>query len=1726
MNAPAQRTWWESLRHSGLLLAPAQIREVERAHPVAPAAEPVLDALRREIMLLDVDATRAPDFVTWCFQNLFAFDRLDHGHWQRAQHVPAKYSHALLSGETLKPRQLWTGANFGVLPVFFDKSPRIGLHRGRKALSDVLQWLRLARLPLALLTNARQWRIVYAGLDADASCESELDQWLEEGAEGLQLQALRQLLQPGLWDPAASGETPPLAAAIAASRKGQAELSAVLGERVREAVETLVRAHGDALRQAKLEAHGADIYRAAVRVVMRMVVVLFAESRDLLPKTQPAFYDNYSLQGLFEQLQRQAARGRGRLALRFAAWPRILALFRLIHEGSGHEALPIREYGGELFAPGDPKSDDPLVRALAVFESACFDPRLGAIPDDAVHRMLELLTRSRIRIRQGRSSISTLMPVDFADLSSEYIGILYEGLLDYELRTAPADDSIIFLAVGNEPSLPLKRLEAMDDAQIREVIKELGEASGDAGEEDEAAPDAAEAAEPPAASDPSDARAAGDGADDDDRDDDRDHDDDGDAADDAPVADAAAAARARALAWTQRACLAAGMVRKPKGAATPEKRMQFDRAVQAAALTMLRRVVLPGEWYLVRWGGTRKGAGTFYTRPQLAIPLVQRTLQPLAFDRADPSDPPNQADPLAWTPKKPEQILALKVADIACGSGSFPIAALRFLTDALYRSLWAHNRVQGDAARRPLSVILGLREEDSLEAERLPVPPDAPEFEPRTKALLRRYVVERCIYAVDLDPLAVELCRMALWIETMDRDLPFSFLDHKVKCGNSLVGCWFDHFRHYPALAWRREGGDKTHSNGVHFAKEARTKALKAFVNDRLKPDLQNAITGQGDLFAGEAPAQIAAVHDAALAELRAIHDLPVVENADRARRFRELEQRPEWVALKTAFDRWCACWFWPADRLDIAPLPTTFAHPAEATAELAADLAWEKRFFHWEIEFPDVFDRAATGFDAVVGNPPWEIAKPNSKEFFSNLDPLYRSYGKQDALRRQTELFDEESVEREWLDYSAGFKEMSNFVGCAAFPYGDPLCDAEGGERFNLGRGKENERLHTLWRARRAGVTAYADAAHPFRHQGSADLNLYKLFLEEAHALLKADGRLGYLVPSGLYSDHGSRGLRDLFLDQCRWEWLFGFENREGIFEIDSRFKFNPVIVQKGGRTEAIRTAFMRRNVDDWAEAERFATPYTRERVTRFSPKSKAILEIQSARDLEILEKIYANSVLLGDDGPDGWGIEYAREFDMTNDSKLFPPRPKWEEQGYKPDEYSRWLKGNWQPISNLWKKLGVALPTLGSPPSSPDSLLPSPGLPRLRCAQPPYDTLPIPRADIPAGIILSRDATEWIAEDEIEDTALPLYQGRMIWQWDCAAAIWVGPTNEDWIAGSPETKLVAGRYLIRYVPKREMRLAFRDVQNATNQRTFIGAILPGSPAGNTVPYLSSSRAIIPALAVSLNSFPADRALRLKMSQNHVNWFYACELPVARAARSIRPWLAKKVRDLATPGVWFAPYWAKLEDAPGWRVAWALTNAERIRVRCGLDAVASVDFGLSSADLAHLLTDCDLPGAFYSRDEFVARMDSKGFWRVDKERDPELRHTVLTLVAFHDLQAKIAECGGDRERGIEAFLTQNGGEGWMLPETLRLADYGLGHDDRAKAPQPVASRLGPRFYDWQLAQPPEESWRECHLHARNLLGDAGYKALLAEASGEPATPKPPPSGFKLHPPPKQPELF
>ena len=1713
---------WDRLRHGGLLF------DGTRLAALAALAPPPLDAYtagqlrQRANAILDGSGDRSR-FAAFVLERVCGLDAAT-GAWTRGSRVAPAWGRRAVTGETVKPSHLWSGRRGAALPVFLDGERRLGVGRGRRSVSQVLGWLRAGNEHLALVTNGRQWRLLFAGLDYDAWCEWDLELWFDEGELSPQVTALRTLLAATLWTPETEG-APPLLLAVRDTRKGQAELSEVLGERVREAVELLIQSHGEALRELVevdraeylrfLADHGGvplaeslpdeaeqvgataeEVYRAACRVAMRLVVILFAESRDLLPRDNALYHGSYGLSGLLDQLERHG----GTLADGFSAWPRVLALFRLVRDGSHHPDLPVTAYGGELFAAGAEDPADGVSQALAVFEQACFEQQV--LSDHDLREMLRLLTRTTIRIRQGRAGMRTVVPVDFSDLSSEYLGILYEGLLDYELKTAPSDDPVVFLAVGDQPALPLSRLEAMGDAALKALFESLKQNRRI--DQDEGADEEQDAKEP--ALELAAAQEAAAGATDEDA---------------ASQSDDRRRDRTRAETWARRAAQVAGLVRTRRGQDTPERRLAYERALGQTARRMVARVVLPGEWYLVRWGGTRKGSGSFYTRPGLAVPTVQRTLRPLAYDPPPGAggSPDPAAPPARWTPKTPERILELTVCDPACGSGTFPLAALRFLTDALYASLQHHHRIRPDGARS-LVRLLGIHDgrrpgHELLVDELIPCRPDDDDFEPRLKAVLRRHVVERCIYAVDLDPLAVELCRLSLWIETMDRTLPFGFLDHKVKCGNALTGAWFDQFLHYPVMAWKnREGGDKNHTNGVRFAKGDRTKAIKAFVKERLTPDLRVFLSGR-TLFHDDLLQQTAAAHDQALAVLADLHALPVHDAAERARRYRDdLVGSPAWRSLKEAMDLWCSCWFWPVDRIACAPLPTTFAAPPPETQAVAARVAAELRFFHWELEFPDVFRVPGAGFDAILGNPPWDIAKPVSQEFFTNIDPLYRSYGKQEAVRRQSHYFGDDAVERGWLDYTARFRAQSNFMGHAAHPFGDPDGSDRSQDRFAAARGHENGAMHERWRDARRRFCGYGDPAHPFRHQGSADINLYKLFLEAAHGLLKRGGRLGFIVPSGLYSDHGTRALRTLFLERCRWEWLFGIENRDRIFPIDGRFKFNPVIVEKGGATEAIRTVFMRRRLDDWERADELATRYSRAQIVRFSPRSHAILEIQSHRDLEILEKIYANSVLLGDDGPGGWGIRYATEFHMTNDSRLFPPRPQWEAKGYRPDEYSRWLLGDWRPIQDLWDELGVD-PSRPQPPdieledwlfdttAGPDRRaaearfihghLLKPGDVartdwRRRCAQPPYDLLPLPRANLPAGVILSREGDAWIREDAVEHMAMPIYVGKMIYVGNWCAA----PAQRDRLGRldlEPDFLLAASD--MRHVPATGARVVFRDISNSTNERSFVSSIVPGTfPCGNKTPILELSCSLMERLefVVVTTSIVFDWSVRQRMSGTTLNWHIVESLALS-PSDSVPRELVFRYANVALSGVHFAGEWMRLSHAVQRAHLHECTAHERRRITAAADAVVAAVLGLSKSDLRHALLECD-------RSTATPGNDPKGFWRVDRSKPPELRHTVLTLIAFHDLEAKIEAAGVDRERGIHAFLAQNDGEGWLLPETLRLADYGLGHDDRAEQPQPVASRLGPRFYDWQLAQSAAESWRECHLHARNLLGEFRYEAL------------------------------
>lgn len=1650
MNTEQPNAWWIDLRQNGLILSPTLLEEF--LPDTLPALTPWrYEALRDaftsfEIFTMKDHRTESSGLLRWVDVVLEGFLDYDSGWWQKHTNIDERFTlrSSRRSGARLRSDRVLLFQGAVESPRFLVKidteSKQIGMGRGRHIYSDFLELLRMAPVSIGLLTNGQQFRLVFAGSDYDCWVEWEASRWFEDASGITQLAGFKALLGAHGTEPRGGAEYP-LLRAIQESRTRQGELSEVLAEQTRGAVEVLLRSidYASKLHPEMLDVLAVNpssherlaeatqnqaLYQASIRIIMRIVVALFAEARDLLPKDNEIYYSSYSVEGLYTQL-RDAVVSEGEPTVdgQYQAWPRLIALFRLIAGGCDLLDLPIPAYGGGLFTKGDPQSSDNIIRAIALYE----DDRIR-ISDAVVREILTLLKIGSVKARVGRSTRIVRGAVDFSDLRTEYIGMMYEGLLDYQLRKATYDEgAVIFLNLGAQPALPLSLLESLDDTALKDLIKELGKEKTDRAADEASNEEAYEEQQ----GETPDELIFGEQQDNE--------------SSEGPV-ERTGDTYAKIKAWAERAVDVAGLVKRPRK--REGDTYAYRREVEKRARQLIYRTVYPDEFYLVRASGTRKGSGTFYTKPQLAVPTVHRTLEPLAYTVE------GEGEQRLLTPKTPEEIISLKLCDPAMGSGSFLVGALRYIADALYSSLWFHHRIQTRSAGGTVVTLpFGAKSEGRATEEILPRSPDDERFEPMLKARLKRYVVERCLYGVDINPLAVDLGKLALWVETMDRELPFEFLDHKLKVGNSLVGCWLDQFQEYPVMAWQREAGDKGH-NGVHFEGGAWTKAIKETFETRVKPELSRIIDPQKKLdYLVTDEDSLKSLFGRAVHRFEQIHAMPITDYAGRAAFFRDcVIGDPDLERLKERFDLWCAVWFWRPEWLDAdAPTPERFYRATPTLWHRVSQLAEEYRFFHWELEFADVFVAGRGGFDAVIGNPPWEASKPKSQEFFSLYDPIYRAREKQKALGVQQQLFSQNrSIEEDWLLYQARFKAMSNWNRHTGFPFGDPAAKTVGGSGISLVRGGQNAALHDAWRKRRSKHYSFADFVHPFRYQGSADINTYKMFLEQAHALCRMGGRLGFIVPSSIYTDKGSTDLRDLFLKKCSWEWIWSFINWRKLFaSIYYRFKFAVIIVEKGKETHVIQSGFNQTTFESWESPHNEYLHITREQIAKFSPKSNAILEPSSQRDLAILEKAYSNAVLFGDKSPDGWGIEYVREFDMTNDSHLFPPRAWWEARGYHSDSFARWLPPDGQKPKLVYRDRQIG----------PDG-----------------------------------------------DIALPLYEGRMLGQFDFSKKGWVSGRGRTakWREIGLSNKVIEPQYLMSYATYVQNaaylheKVVFMSITSATNQRTMICTGIPDFPCGNSVPVLIINRSkkeflLSLHLIAVLNSIIYDATLRVRLGGITLNFFICDETPIPYPPQDVL--LALYCARLLFISPLFSPQWLKtaayLTDLSkeNWKRLWAITPHERLRLRCIIDAIVSELYGLSFDDFAWILRDCGHPS-----DEIGKRyysLDPKGFWRVDKEKSPELRHTVLSLKAFADLKSV----------GLKAFCELNNGDGWMIPETLTYKaneDGTITFDTVDGKTVQVREHLGPRFLDWQLAGTPEDSWLECEMHARNILGEKKFNELLS----------------------------
>ena len=679
----------------------------------------------------------------------------------------------------------------------------------------------------------------------------------------------------------------------------------------------------------------------------------------------------------------------------------------------------------------------------------------------------------------------------------------------------------------------------------------------------------------------------------------------------------------------------------------------------------------------------RKGSGSYYTPDVLVRLIIQRTLEPLveerlaAFDSAvaNASDRRLDADNRrAWlTQADPATaILAMKVCDPAMGSGHFLVDLIDWLAAEVFKAL-------GGAEQKALSLELDwrsplaaeletLRDQLAAEAERhgWTIKPE----QLNDANLVKRLVLKRCVYGVDKNPMAVELAKVALWLHTFTAGAPLSFLDHHLRCGDSLFGEWVDEVMREADEDPKAKTATPISGGGLFLGRAVRdalgvenamrsierlsdgvlseveesaqnyamveegTAALKGFLDFRhalrwLKPDKDGvrAIRALLDGQFGD-PVRVAAGLD----PMRPPAEL---DRTDGQIDLIEVETAPEQMSLLPG----------GASARDYVR--------ARRLVEAARALAAEQRFLHWQVAFPGVWrgwrDARTGGFDAVIGNPPWDRMKMQEVEWFAERAP---------AIARQVRAADRKTA----------IEELQ-----AA---GDPLAAA-----YDLAR----------TRAEQAMDVARSSGAFPLLSRG--DINIYALFVERAQALIKPDGAAGLLTPSGIASDLTSAPFFKSLSTAGRVLTLFDFENRRGAGresffpDVDSRFKF--CVFAAGGpdrTTGAADCAFFLQDAPTPGDPRLFQM--TAADFARVNPNTGTAPIFRSARDAEITRAICARLPVLVDrsSGKEvkAWPVRYMTMFHMTNDSGLFWTRARLEAEGAYPVDAGRWAKGEreWVPL------------------------------------------------------------------------------------------------------------------------------------------------------------------------------------------------------------------------------------------------------------------------------------------------------------------------------------------------------------------------------------------------------------------------------------------------------------
>ncbi|MFF5335727.1 Eco57I restriction-modification methylase domain-containing protein [Streptomyces sp. NPDC013181] len=747
---------------------------------------------------------------------------------------------------------------------------------------------RLARLlrhhdvPLGIITDGRWWCLVWAPVGGvTTTAVFDTIGW-NEAAERNVVRAFVSLLRRRRFFEYEESET--LVGLLKASLAAGEDVTEALGVQVRQAVELLVDAIGRADVRAMdagapgLHASGVpagEIYRGAVAVMMRIVFLLYAEERGLLPADNEVYATSYSARFLRTELKARAdAEGESALEHTTSAWHRLIALFHAVHGGVDHPELQLPAYDGSIFAP----DTYPWLEQTTP---------LLPIDDRTVLHMLQSVQEVRV----GTGKNAEVRTLSFRALDVEQIGYVYEGLLSYGGERAVEDMVGLIGPEGLEHEVPLRELESLaakSGGSVKALAKAIHEKWKDP--------------KPPASAAKLEKLLA-------------------------PVADEVEARRQ--------------LNAVTKDVALGERLFPFF-GILRRDLRGLPMVIPNGSLYVTE-SSLRKNTGTHYTPRFLAEDVVRHALEPLVYEPG----PLQTADAGEWRLKSPEQILALKVADIAMGSAAFLVAACRYLGDRLIEAWESEGRADAMAYRAGRAV-------DAVTA--------ADAEQEKVVVESRRQIIEHCLYGVDINPMAVEMAKLSLWLVSMDPTRPFTFLDDRLVAGDSLLGVHTMEQLQSVHMQPKRQSDVLVHEAAALIDELTRERLAITAIKGVDLPALQRKrerlaevnrhsrkLRLVGDLIAGAALATCASGR----VEWYAV---------DGGERVKDLFPQAAWMVQKLFEDG--------------VEDDSEAVREARALAEewLGAELpdgGMERRPVHWPLVFPEVFS-VGGGFDAVVGNPPF----------------------------------------------------------------------------------------------------------------------------------------------------------------------------------------------------------------------------------------------------------------------------------------------------------------------------------------------------------------------------------------------------------------------------------------------------------------------------------------------------------------------------------------------------------------------------------------------------------------------------------------------------------------------------------------------------------------------------------------------------------------------------------